>query len=460
MTSDISSSQPALAVSKSLGDDSRPHVVIIGGGFGGLTAAQTLKHAPVRVTLVDKSNHHVFQPLLYQVATAGLSPSEIASPIRSVLHKQKNTRVLLARVTGIDLDTRTMSLAEQELGDMHYDYLILATGAQNSYFGNDNWAQFTLGLKDLDDAIEIRRRVLLAFEEAERNPDAGRREQLLTFVVIGGGPTGVEMAGALSELSRFALARDFRAINPRSTRIILVEMAGRILSSFPEDLSAKAARQLEELGVQVRTGIRVTAIDARGVQVGNELIPAAIVIWAAGVRATPTTTGLGVPIDRAGRIIVEPNCSIPGHSNAFAIGDTTAYLHEGGKPLPGVSPVAMQQGRFVARNIERAVRGRPPKPRFHYFNKGNMATIGRSRAIADLGRIKLSGLPAWVAWLVVHLFFLIGFRNRLLVMIDWAYSYFTYKRGVRLITGDSRQGCPEGSLSRESRQDSAERNQL
>jgi len=435
--------------SECLASDSRPHVVIIGGGFGGLTAAQSLKHAPVRVTLVDKSNHHVFQPLLYQVATAGLSPSEIASPIRSILRKQKNTRVLLAGVTGIDLDAKTVTFGEQEIGDMHYDYLILASGAQNNYFGNDNWAQYTLGLKDIDDAIEIRSRVLLAFEEAERNPDPDLRKQLLTIVVIGGGPTGVELAGALSELSRFALARDFRAINPKSTRIILIEMAPHILSAFPEQLSASAVRQLEELGVQVRTGARVTGIGPRGVHLGDELIPAAIVIWAAGVRATPTTTALGVPIDRSGRIIVDPDCSIPGHRDAFAIGDTVAYLHQSGKPLPGVSPVAIQQGRFVARNIDRAVRGRPPKPKFHYFDKGNLATIGRSRAIADLHWIKLSGLPAWVAWLVVHLFFLVGFRNRLLVMIDWAYSYFTYKRGVRLITGENRSGCPGGSLSRQ-----------
>jgi NADH dehydrogenase len=399
------------------------------------------------VSLVDKSNHHVFQPLLYQVATAGLAPSEIASPLRSILRKQKNTRVLLARVTGIDLGAKTVTFGERELGEMHYDYLILATGAQNNYFGNDDWAQHTLGLKDLDDATEIRSRVLLAFEEAERNPDPARRSQLLTFVVIGGGPTGVEMAGALSELSRFALARDFRAINPRSTRIILVEMAPRILSAFPEELSARAARQLEELGVQVRTGARVTSIDSRGVRLGDELIPAAVVIWAAGVRATPTTTALGVPIDRSGRIIVEPDCSIPGHRDAFAIGDTVTYLHQSGKPLPGVSPVAIQQGRFVARNIDRAVRGRLTKPEFHYFDKGSLATIGRSRAIADLGWIKLSGFPAWVAWLVVHLFFLIGFRNRLLVMIDWAYSYFTYKRGVRLITGENKPGCPESSFS-------------
>jgi NADH dehydrogenase len=435
MSRNTSSSETTPGAPKILNDDPRPHVVIIGGGFGGLTAAQSLRHTSVRVTLVDRTNHHVFQPLLYQVATAGLAPSEIASPIRSILRKQKNTRVLLAEVTGVDLDAKAVTLGQEELDDLRYDYLILATGAQNNYFGNDNWAEYTLGLKDLDDAVEIRSRVLLAFEEAERIADPKRREQVLTFVVIGGGPTGVEMAGALSELSRFALARDFRAINPKSTRIILVEMAGRILSSFPEDLSARAVRQLEELGVQVRTGARVTRIDGQGVHLGDELIPAVIVVWAAGVRATPITAELGAPIDRAGRIIVQPDCSIPGYPEAFAIGDTAVYLHQGGKPLPGVSPVAMQQGRYVARNIDRAVRGRLPKPRFHYFDKGNMATIGRSRAIADLGRIRLSGFPAWLAWLVVHLFFLIGFRNRLIVMIDWAYSYFTYRRGVRLITG-------------------------
>jgi len=345
-------------------NDSRPHVVIIGGGFGGLTAAQVLKHAPVRVTLVDRSNHHVFQPLLYQVATAGLSPSEIASPIRSILRKQKNTRVLLAEVARISLDSRTVTLREHDLPELRYDFLILATGAQNNYFGNDAWSRYTLGLKGLDDAVEIRSRVLLAFEEAERVDDPNRREQLLTFVVIGGGPTGVELAGALSELSRFALARDFRAINPKSTRIILVEMASRILSAFPEDLSAKALAQLQGLGVQVRTGARVTGIDKRGVHLGDELIQAAVVVWAAGVQATPITAGLGVPADRAGRIVVEPGCCVPGHPEAFAIGDIAAYLHQGGKPLPGVSPVAMQQGRYVARNIERSARGRPTNPTF------------------------------------------------------------------------------------------------
>ena len=415
--------------------DHRPHVVIIGGGFGGLTGAQSLGKSPVRITLIDRTNHHLFQPLLYQVATAGLSPSEIASPIRSILRKQENTRVLLAEVAGIGLSTRSVRMCEAELADLHYDYLILATGAQTNYFGNEDWARYALGLKDLDEAVEIRRRVLLAFEEAERIADTGRRERLLTFIVIGGGPTGVEMAGALAELSRFALARDFRAINPQSTRIVLIEMAGRILATFPEDLSAKAVRQLEELGVHVRVAAKVTGIDDRGVHLGDELIPASIVVWAAGVRATPITQGLGVPLDRGGRIIVEPDCSIPGHPEAFAIGDTAMYLHQGQKALPGVSPVAMQQARYVARNIDRAVSGRRRNPKFQYVDKGNMATIGRSRAIAEIGSLKLSGVAAWLSWLVVHLFFLIGFRNRLVVMVDWAYSYFTNKRGVRLITG-------------------------
>jgi NADH dehydrogenase len=423
------------------GTVSRPHVVIVGGGFGGLTVAQTLRHAPVKVTLVDRRNHHLFQPLLYQVATAGLSPAEIASPIRSVLRKQLNTRVLLAEVIDVDLASRTIQVCEDEVVEMPYDYLILATGAQTNYFGNDQWEEYALGLKSLEDAMDIRRRVLLAFEVAEREAAKERRAQLLTFVVIGGGPTGVEMAGALSELSRFALARDFRAINPKSSRIILVEMGDRILPTFAEDLSAKATHQLEELDVEVRTRTKVTNIDAEGVHLGDEFIPASNVIWAAGVSATPLTQKLGVPLDRAGRIIVEPDCSLPGHSEAFAIGDTAAYLHQDGKPLPGVSPVAMQQARYVARKIQAVARGKAWNEKFHYFDKGSMATIGRSKAIAEIGKLKLSGLLAWWAWLVVHLVFLIGFRNRLGVLFDWTYSYFTYQRGVRLITGANLPIC-------------------
>ena len=417
------------------GIDSRPHVIIVGGGFGGLTAAQALRRAPVRVTLLDRTNHHLFQPLLYQVATAGLSPSEIASPIRSVLRRQRNTRVLLAEVTRVNLDARTITIRQEGAVEMSYDYLILATGAQTNYFGNEAWEPFALGLKSLDDALEIRRRVLLAFEVAEREGELEKREQLLTFVVIGGGPTGVEMAGALAELSRFALASDFRMINPKSTRIILIEMGERILASFAEELSTKAARQLAELGVHIRTGAKVTGIDAGGVRLGEEFIPASIVVWGAGVCATQLTRTLGVPIDRSGRILVEPDCSIPGHREAFAIGDTAAYVHQDGKPLPGVSPVAMQQARYVARQIERTVGGQKLEEKFHYVDKGSMATIGRSRAIAEIGKLKLSGFLAWWAWLFVHIFFLIGFRSRIGVLFDWTYSYFTYQRGVRLITG-------------------------
>lgn len=427
--------------------DSWPHVVIVGGGFGGLTAAQALKRAPVFVTLVDRSNHHLFQPLLYQVATAGLSPSEVASPIRFILRRQKNTRVLLAEVTDIDLNTRTIKMHEDKPAELSYDYLILATGVRTNYFGNDAWTQYALGLKSLDDALEIRRRVLLAFEEAERASILARRQQLLTFVVIGGGPTGVEMAGALSELARFALAHDFKAINPQATRVVLIEMSDRILSSFSPDLSEKAVKQLEELGVDVRTGTRVTDIDAEGVHLDDECIPAATVVWGAGVRATPLTQGLGVALDRGGRVIVESDCSIPGHAEAFAIGDTAAFLHQGGKPLPGVSPVAIQQARYTARTIVQAVQGQPRHETFHYVDKGSMATIGRSRAIAEMGRLKLSGFLAWWAWLFVHLFFLIGFRNRLGVLFDWTYSYLTYQRGERLITAERRISEAPGAVA-------------
>ena len=427
--------------------DARPHVVIVGGGFGGLTAARAFRHAPVRVTLVDRSNHHLFQPLLYQVATAGLSSSQIASPIRFILRRQKNVQVLLAEVTDIDLKTRTIKMREHESVAMSYDYVILATGVQTNYFGNDPWAPYALGVKSLDDAHEIRRRVLLAFEEAERESALARREQLLTFVVIGGGPTGVEMAGALSELARFALAHDFKAIDPKATRVVLLEMSDRILSTFSPKLSEKAVKQLGELGVHVRTGTRVTGIDAGGVRLDNEYIPAALVVWGAGVRATPLTQGLGVPLDRYGRIIVEPDCSIPGHAEAFAIGDTAAFLHQSGQPLPGVSPVALQQARYTARTIVRAVRGQAREAAFHYVDKGSMATIGRSRAIAERGRLKLSGLLAWWAWLVVHLFFLIGFRNRLGVLCDWTYSYLTCQRGERLITAERKLAEAPGTVA-------------
>ncbi len=412
--------------------DSRlPHIVIIGAGFGGLTTARALKRAQVRITLVDRTNHHLFQPLLYQVAMAGLSPADIAAPIRSILRKQKNVKVILDEATEVDFAQRVVRLRESEL---RYDYLVLATGGRTSYFGHDEWEKFAPGLKDLDDAVEIRRRVLLAFEAAEKEPEAERRSQLLTFVVVGGGPTGVELAGAIAELARFVLARDFRLIDSRSAVVLLLEGGPRILPSFPLDLSESAARQLAELGVKVRVNAQVTNITEQGVFLSEELIRAATVIWAAGVQATSLTAKLGVPLDRAGRVLVEPELTLPGHREVFAIGDMTCFLHQTGKPLPGVSPVAIQMGQCVARNIQRALAGEPYE-QFHYFDKGSMATIGRSAAIADLGRLHLSGFIAWLAWLLVHIYFLIGFRNRLLVLFNWAWSYFTYERGARLITG-------------------------
>ncbi|HWQ31454.1 MAG TPA: NAD(P)/FAD-dependent oxidoreductase [Blastocatellia bacterium] len=407
-----------------------PQVVIIGGGFGGLIAAQSLRRARVRVTLIDRTNHHLFQPLLYQVAIAGLSPADIASPIRSILSRQKNVTVLLDEAVSVDLARRTIQLRERSL---NYDYLILATGGQTSYFGHDEWERFAPGLKSLNDALEIRHRVLLAFEEAEKESDPERRRRLMTFVVVGGGPTGVEIAGAIAELSRTVLARDFRTIDPRSAEILLLEGGPRILPTFAEDLSISAARQLADLGVRVRVNAKVTNIDERGVYLGDELIGSATVIWGAGVVATPFTRTLGVPLDRAGRVIIEPDLTLPGHPEVFAIGDMALFTHQGGKPLPGVSPVAMQMGRCAARNIQHAIKGEPYET-FHYFDKGNMATIGRSRAIAEIGRLKLRGYPAWLAWLFVHLIFLIGFRNRAAVFFNWMWSYLTYQRGARLIT--------------------------
>jgi NADH dehydrogenase len=388
----------------------------------------------VRVTLVDRTNHHLFQPLLYQVATAGLSPAEIAAPIRGVLSRQANCTVLLDEVLHVHLDARVVRL--REAGELEYDYLILALGATNNYFGHDEWSQFAPGLKSLDDALEIRRRILLAFEAAEREKDPAKRQRLLTFVSIGGGPTGVEMAGSISELSRFALAKDFRSIEPGSTRVVLVEAGPRILSAFPEELSAKAVSQLHELGVDVRTGGRVTQIDEDGVHIDGTLLPSATIVWAAGVRGTPLAKQLGVELDRAGRVKVQPDCSLPGHAEAFAIGDMAALTDVNGVNVPGLSPAAMQEARHVARMIVRSMRGESREP-FAYRDKGSMATIGRSRAIAQTKRTKLSGLLAWLAWLVVHLWYLIGFRNRFVVVFSWAWSYFTYGRGARLITGSS-----------------------
>jgi NADH dehydrogenase len=417
--------------------DPMPRVVIVGGGFAGLAAARGLKNAPVEVTLVDRQNHHLFQPLLYQVATAGLSSVEIAYPIRRILWKQKNTTVLMAEARGVDLAGKRLLLED---GDVPYDYLVVAAGATHSYFGHDEWAKFAPGLKSLDDALDLRRRVLSAFEEAERETDAEKRRQWLTFVVIGGGPTGVEMAGAFAEIARHSLARDFRRIDPRSARVILVEAGPRILTAYPEDLSRKAALQLEELGVQVWTGAPVTGIDAAGVSLGSDRLAARTVVWAAGVQASPLGRALGAPVDRAGRVKVAPDLSLPGHPEVFVLGDLAA-IETDGKPVPGVAPAAIQMGQHTAKNIERAVRGEALVP-FRYRDKGSLATIGRRRGVAWMAGTKLSGFVAWAAWLAVHIFFLIGFRNRFVVLFTWAWAYLTYQRSARLILGDGRKAVP------------------
>jgi NADH dehydrogenase len=416
-------------------------VVIIGGGFGGLSVARALSREPVHVTLLDRSNHHLFQPLLYQVAMAGLSPGEIAVPIRSVLSRQKNARVLLAEVTNVDLGAKLVET--REALPMHYDFLVIATGARNSYFGHDDWERVAPGLKDLDDAVEIRRRVLVAFEAAEREPDPVVQRRHLTFVVIGGGPTGVEMAGAIAELATFVLARDFRAIHSDATRVVLVEGSDRVLSSFDPKLSESAAKSLKEMGVEIRTGLRVTAIDEGGVSCGAERIAASTVLWAAGVRGSGLCEKIGLPTDKLGRALVEQDCSVPGHPEVFVIGDAAAFMAPGAAHgLPGVSPVAMQQGRFVAQQIVCTLAG-AERQRFRYVDKGSMATIGRSRAVAQVGKLQLSGFLAWMAWLVVHIFYLIDFRNRVVVLYDWAWAYFAYRRGSRLITGHRLQaGSP------------------
>jgi NADH dehydrogenase len=408
-----------------------PEVVIVGGGFGGLYTARALRRALVHVTIVDRRNHHLFQPLLYQVATAALNPADIAAPIRSVFRGWSNVSVLLAEAVAVDLQAKTLVLAD---GTLPYDYLILATGATHSYFGHEEWAPFAPGLKSIEDALAIRRRVLLAYEMAERERDPERRGEWLTFVIIGGGPTGVELAGALAEISRQALSREFQHIDPSHARIILIEGVARVLPSYPEDLSAKAQQQLERLGVDVRTGARVTGIDATGVTLGHERIPARTIVWAAGVAASPLAASVGAARDRAGRVRVDPTLAVPGHDDVFVIGDLAA-VEQDGHLVPGVAPAAIQMGRHVARQIRRALAGQPRQP-FRYRDKGSFATIGRGKAVGELvGGVKLSGFLAWVAWLAIHIFFLIGFRNRVLVLFQWAYSYVTFRRGARLITG-------------------------
>ena len=404
---------------------------MVGAGFGGLNAVQALARAPVRITVVDRRNHHLFQPLLYQVATAALSPADIAYPIRAILRRQKNATVLLADAVSVDRSARELVLSDGRLG---FDYLVLATGVRHAYFGHDSWEKSAPGLKSLEDALEIRRRILLAFERAERETNAERRRALLTFVIVGGGPTGVELAGAIAEISRHVLVSDFRAIDPRESSILVLEAGPRILPSFPPGLAGKAQRALERLGVQVRTGCPVREVDAGSVEAGDSRIAAATILWAAGVRASPIAWGLDVPLDGAGRVLVEPDLSIPGDRRIFAIGDVATLISQTGKPLPGVAPVAIQQGRHVAENVKRDLAGRSRRP-FRYRDKGSLAVIGRAQAIADLGRVRISGFLAWLVWCFIHILSLVGFRNRALVLFEWAWAYFTDQRGARLITG-------------------------
>ncbi len=408
----------------------RPRVAILGGGFAGLAAARSLRRAEVDIVLIDRRNHHLFQPLLYQVATAALNPSNIAAPIRRILRHQKNVEVVLGEAVAIDTAARRVVLADGEVG---YDYLIVAAGATHAYFGHDEWAAIAPGLKTIEDATAIRRRVLLAFEAAEREDDPARRRAWLTFVIVGAGPTGVEMAGAFAEIARHVLSSDFRHINTRDARVLLLEGADRVLTTFPETLSRKARASLEALGVEVKTSTLVNAIDEDGVACGGERIESRTVIWAAGVAAAPIGKTLGGPLDRAGRVRVGPDLSIPGHPEVFVVGDLAA-LEQNGKPVPGVAPAAMQGGRYAAGRIRDMIQGRPTKP-FHYVDKGSLATIGRAKAVAVVGPVQLSGFIAWAAWLLIHIFFLIGFRNRFFVLGEWAWIYFTYERGARLITG-------------------------
>jgi NADH dehydrogenase len=411
-------------------------VLIVGGGFGGLYAARTLRRQPVDVTLIDRRNHHLFQPLLYQVAMAALSPGDIASPIRWVLRRQRNVEVLLGEVVRFDTGRNTAVLSDG--AEFRYDFAIVAAGATHAYFGHDEWQTYAPGLKTLEDALDIRRRVLLAFERAEREPDPEKRQPLLTFVIVGGGPTGVELAGALAEISRQSLARDFRHFDPAAARIILLEGGPSLLAAFPERLRETARRDLERLGVQVHTKSVVTAVDRDAVYVGERRIPAATIVWAAGVAASPLGAALGAPTDRAGRVFVNPDLTVPGHPNVFVIGDLASLKDEHGHPLPGVAQVAIQMGGHAARNIGRAIRTQPMLP-FHYRDYGNLATIGRAKAVADLHWLQLKGLTGWLVWALVHIANLIGFRNRVLVMVQWAWAYFSYDRSVRLITGDPRE---------------------
>jgi NADH dehydrogenase len=426
--------QPRISISDTIfGVDALKHVVIIGGGFGGIAAARALKRAAVRLTLVDRRNHHLFQPLLYQVATAALSPSDIASPIRRILRRQKNASVILGEAVSIDTRRKIVLLLD---GEVAYDFLIVASGATHSYFGHDEWLEPAPGLKTLEDAVEIRRRVLVAYEAAEREIDEVEVANWMTFVIIGGGPTGVEMAGALAEISRRVLERDFRNIDPGTARIILIEAGPKVLPAMSPESSVSARRQLERLGVEIITDSPVTAIDDRGVTHGGARLESRTVIWAAGVAASPLGKALGddVKLDRAGRVIVNQDLSVAGTDGVFVIGDL-ASIKSDGNPVPGLSPAAMQEGRHAAKNIIRSIRGEPTLP-FHYRDKGTLATIGKAAAVADIAGLHLSGIVAWLMWLFVHIFFLIGFRNRFIVIIEWAWMYIRNDRGARLITGD------------------------
>jgi len=407
-----------------------PHVVVIGGGFAGLTAVRELKRAPVRVTIVDRRNYHLFQPMLYQVATAGLNPADITAPIRSVVRRQRNAEVVLGEVAAIDVDARHIELADGTR--LAYDYLLVCTGARHSYFGHDEWEVLAPGLKGLEDALEIRRRVLRAFERAEREPDPVKRQALLTFVIVGGGPTGVEMAGAVGEIRSYALRRDFRHIDPREATVMLLEGTQRVLPSYPPPLSEEAKRELRRLGVVVRTETFVTNVRPGVVEAAGWTIPTHTVIWAAGNMASPLLKALHTPLDRQGRAIVGRDCTIPGHPEVFVLGDA-ALFEQDGKPVPAVSPAAIQMGRYAAKTIRGELAGKPREP-FSYWDKGQLAVIGRGQAVADIGRFHFGGLIAWLLWIFIHIFFLIGFRNRLIVMFEWAWAYFTYQRGARLIT--------------------------
>ena len=419
-----------------MADNHVAHVVVLGAGFGGLTFCQRFRHPRARVTVIDRTNHYVFQPLLYQVATAGLSAPEIAQPVRGILSNRADITVLLGHATGFDLGKHQVFLAE---GTLTYDYLVLAMGSRTSYFDHPEWEQFAPGLKTIDEALRIRSKALLAFEKAENATDPAERERLMTFLIVGGGPTGVEMAGAFAELARTVLKRDFRRIDPTKARIILLEAAPNVLAHLPSELSESARRQLEHLGVQVRTSTRVRTLRDREAELDNgEIIHAENILWAAGVSASPLTVKLGVELDHAGRVKVNSDLSLPGHPEVFAIGDLALVLEENGKPVPGVSPAAMQMARHAARIIGDELdlgAGRAPRPAFRYWDRGTMATIGRTAAVAWIGRFRFSGLLAWLAWLFVHLIFLIGFRNKLAVLLQWGYSYFAYKRSARIITG-------------------------